>query len=116
VALAREHEFTVIEDTVLDPLRYDGAPAEPLWGQGGSTLVAVDSAADRGAARPTPQAALRHGVAIAPGAASSPDQAFPEYVRISFGPEPPLLEEAARRLTAAWAEFTPAAPPVTRLA
>ena len=56
------------------------------------------------------QAALRHGVAITPGGANSPDGAFPEYVRICYGPPPPVLEAAARRLAAAWSDTTSAAP------
>ena len=30
-ALAADHELTVIEDTVLDELRFDGDPGDPLW-------------------------------------------------------------------------------------
>jgi DNA-binding transcriptional MocR family regulator len=60
--------------------------------------------------------ALRHGVAIAPGGANSPDGAFPECVRLCYGPPPPVLEEAARRLAAAWAAFAPDEAPVTSLA
>jgi DNA-binding transcriptional MocR family regulator len=30
-ALAADHELTVIEDTVLDELRFDGDPGTPLW-------------------------------------------------------------------------------------
>jgi DNA-binding transcriptional MocR family regulator len=56
------------------------------------------------------QAALRHGVAITPGAANSPDGAYPEHVRICYGPTPPLLEAAAQRLAAAWSDITSAAP------
>ena len=56
------------------------------------------------------QAALRHGVAITPGAANSPDGAFPEYVRICYGPSPPLLQAAAQRLAAAWDDLTSTAP------
>ena len=54
------------------------------------------------------QAALRHGVAITPGAANSPDGAFPEYVRICYGATPRLLEPAARQLHPnAWKQFSP---------
>jgi DNA-binding transcriptional MocR family regulator len=56
------------------------------------------------------QAALHRGVAITPGSANSPDGAFPEYVRICYGPSPPLLEAAAQRLAAAWSDMTAAAP------
>ena len=61
------------------------------------------------------QTALRHGVAIAPGGGSSPDDAFPDCVRICYGPAPALLEEAARRLAAAWSDFAPTAIPITTL-
>ena len=56
------------------------------------------------------QAALRHGVAITPGGANSPDGAFPEYVRICYGAAEPLLIAAAERLAAAWNDLTTIAP------
>ena len=56
------------------------------------------------------QAALRHGVAITPGGANSPDGAFPEYVRICYGAPEPLLNAAAQRLAAAWNDLTSIAP------
>jgi DNA-binding transcriptional MocR family regulator len=207
-ALAAEHELTVIEDTVLDELRFDADPGPPLWAHAPGRVLAAGSlskiawgglrvgwlraprpvilrlarvkgalnigvgALDQLAAlellgdydelcarrrrqaaahmhallaalrRELPewdvapadggwslwisvpagsgaafaQTALRHGVAIASGGASSPDDAFPEYVRICYGPSPPLLEEAARRLATAWNEFTPRAIPLTTLA
>lgn len=59
------------------------------------------------------QAALQHGVAITPGAANTPDGASPEYVRICYGPAPPLLEAAAQRLANAWSDITTAAPIAT---
>ena len=59
------------------------------------------------------QTALRHGVAIDPGGASSPDDAFPDCVRICYGPAPAVLEEAARKLAAAWSDFVPGAVPTT---
>jgi DNA-binding transcriptional MocR family regulator len=52
------------------------------------------------------QAALRHGLAITPGAANSPDGGFPEYVRICYGAPEPLLNAAAERLAAAWNDLT----------
>lgn len=207
-ALAADHELTVIEDTVLDELCFDGDPGPPLWallpervlaagslskiawgglrvgwlraprpvilrlarvkgalniGVGAFDQLAALSILDhypqlclrrRAQANqhmhafvealrnalpewniPTPQggwslwlappagsgaafahAALRHGVAITPGAANSPDGAFPEYVRICYGPTPPLLEAAAQRLADTWSEIANAAPilsPVT---
>jgi DNA-binding transcriptional MocR family regulator len=60
--------------------------------------------------------ALRHGVAIAAGGANSPDEAFPECVRICFALPPPVLDEAARRLSRAWSEFVSSTGPVTTLA
>jgi DNA-binding transcriptional MocR family regulator len=62
------------------------------------------------------QAALRHGVAVAPGGASSPDGAFPEYVRVCYGPAPAVLEEAARRLAGAWTDLASNALPVSAAA
>jgi DNA-binding transcriptional MocR family regulator len=200
--LAADHELTVIEDTVLDELRFDGDPGAPLWALQPEHVLAAGSlskvawgglrvgwlraprpvilrlarvkgalnigvgAFDQLAALaildeyprlceqrraqadehmqaivgalcrelpewsiPAPeggwslwltppagsgaafaQAALRHGVAITPGGANSPDGAFPEYVRICYGPSPPLLEAAAQRLAAAWSDISSAAP------
>jgi DNA-binding transcriptional MocR family regulator len=207
-ALAADHELTVIEDTVLDELCFDGDPGVPLWAllpervlavgslskvawgglrvgwlraprpvilrlarikgalnigvgafdqlaalailddypqlclhrraQAGAHMDTLASALRRelpewnipapqggwslwltppaGSGAAFAQAALRHGVAITPGAAHSPDGACPEYVRICYGPAPPLLEAAAQRLATAWADITTAAPiptPVT---
>lgn len=201
VALAAKHDFTVIEDTVLEGLDYSGEPGTPLWalapdrvlaagslskvGWGGlrvgwlraprpvvlrlgrvkgalnlgvgafdqlaalrlleryedlvaqrrrqaerhmrTTLAAlarelpeweVEPAAGgwslwialpAGGAAAFAQVALRHGVAVTPGAAASPDGSFPERIRLCFGPPPPVLEEGVRRLAAAWAEFGPLA-------
>ncbi len=202
VALAADHELTVIEDTVLDELCFDGDPGPPLWALLPERVLAAGSlskvawgglrvgwlraprpvilrlarikgalnigvgAFDQLAALailddfpklclqrraqasehmhtivdalrcelpdwniPVPhggwslwlsppvgsgaalaQAALRHGVAITPGAANSPDGAFPEYVRICYGPSPPLLQAAAQRLAAAWDDLKSTAP------
>ncbi|MFL5828326.1 MAG: aminotransferase class I/II-fold pyridoxal phosphate-dependent enzyme [Solirubrobacteraceae bacterium] len=201
-ALAADHQLTVIEDTVLDELSFDGDPGPPLWALLPERVLAAGSlskvawgglrvgwlraprpvilrlARIKGAlnigvgafdqlaalailqnyrqlcqrrraqanehmhaivdalrrelpdwtipasqggwslwlAPPTgsgaafAQAALRHGVAITPGGAHSPDEAFPEYVRICYGPTPPLLEAAAQRLAAAWSDIISAAP------
>jgi DNA-binding transcriptional MocR family regulator len=201
-ALAADHELTVIEDTVLDELRFDADPGAPLWALQPERVFAAGSlskvawgglrvgwlraprpvilrlarvkgalnigvgAFDQLAALaildeyprlcqqrrtqanehmhaivdalrrelpewniPAPeggwslwltppagsgaafaQAALRHGVAITPGGANSPDGAFPECVRICYGPSPALLEAAAQRLAAAWSDITSAAP------
>jgi DNA-binding transcriptional MocR family regulator len=201
-ALAADHDLTVIEDTVLDELRFDGDPGVPIWALLPERVFAAGSlskvawgglrigwlraprpvilrlarikgalnigvgAFDQLAALtilddypqlclhrraqanahmhtivealrrelpdwniPTPdggwslwlappagsgaafaQAALRHGVAITPGAANSPDGAFPEYVRICYGAPKPLLNTAAQRLAAAWNDLTTIAP------
>jgi DNA-binding transcriptional MocR family regulator len=89
----------------------------PQWNipapQGGWSLWVAPPA---GSGAAFTQAALRHGVAITPGAAKSPDGAFPEYIRICYGPTPPLLKTAAQRLATAWSDITSAAPiasPVT---
>jgi DNA-binding transcriptional MocR family regulator len=200
-ALASEHELTVVEDTVLDELRFDADPGIPMWAHVPDRVLAAGSlskvawgglrvgwlraprpvvlrlARVKGAlnlgvgaldqlaalqiledydalcrrrraeaaqhmavllhalrtelpewdlspveggwslwmAPPTgsggafAQTALRHGVAIVPGGASSPDGAFPEYVRVCYGPAPAMLEEGARRLAIAWADSASAA-------
>jgi DNA-binding transcriptional MocR family regulator len=196
-ALAADHELTVIEDTVLDELRFDGDPGVPIWAlqperalaagslskvawgglrvgwlraprpailrlarvkgalnigvgafdqlaalailddyprlcqqrrtQANEHMHAIVDALSRelpewqipapdggwslwlappvGSGAAFAQAALRHGVAITPGGANSPDGAFPEYVRICYGPSPPLLEVAAQRLAVAWSDI-----------
>jgi len=203
-ALASEHELTVVEDTVLDDLRFDGEPGTPLWAHVPDRVLAAGSlskvawgglrvgwlraprpvilrlarvkgalnlgvgaldqlaalqildgydelrrrrraqaaehmeslqlalqrelpqfgaqpaeggwslwmATPAGSGAAFAQAALRHGVAVVPGGASSPDGAFPEYVRICYGPAPPVLEEAARRLASAWSDLASNALPV----
>jgi DNA-binding transcriptional MocR family regulator len=201
-ALAADHELNVIEDTVLDELRFDGDPGVPLWALVPERVLAVGSLSKVGwgglrigwlrAPRPVilrlarvkgalnigvgafdqlaalalledypqlclgrraqadahmhaivnalrralpewtiplpeggwslwlapptgsgaalAQAALRHGVAITPGGANTPDGAFPEYVRICYGAPEPLLTAAAERLAAAWNDLTNIAP------
>lgn len=78
---------------IVDALRRE----LPEWivpaSQGGWSLWLTPPA---GSGAAFAQAALRHGVAIAPGGASSPDEAFPEYVRVCYGPSPPVLEAAAQ--------------------
>jgi DNA-binding transcriptional MocR family regulator len=203
--LADEHELTLVEDTVLDELRFDGEPGTPLWAYAPDRVLAAGSlskvawgglrvgwlraprpailrlarvkgalnlgvgaldqlaalqilerydevcrrrraqAAERmeallralrselpewdippaeggwslwmappaGSGAAFAQAALRHGVAVVPGGASSPDGAFPEYVRVCYGPSPPMLEQAARRLASAWSDVASAALPVS---
>ncbi|MFI5038648.1 MAG: PLP-dependent aminotransferase family protein [Solirubrobacterales bacterium] len=203
-ALASEHELTVVEDTVLDELRFDGEPGTPLWAHVPDRVLAAGSlskvawgglrvgwlraprpailrlarvkgalnlgvgaldqlaaiqildgydelcrrrraqaaehmgalhqalqrelpqwdaqsaeggwslwmATPAGSGAAFAQAALRHGVAVAPGGASSPDGAFPEYVRVCYGPAPAVLEEAARRLAGAWSDLASNALPV----
>jgi DNA-binding transcriptional MocR family regulator len=207
-ALAAEHELTVVEDIVLDELRFDGHPGTPIWAylpervlaagslskvawgalrvgwlrgprpvilrlarvkgalnlgvgafdqlaalslmdayqqlcerrraQGREHMQALIAALGRelpdwepapaeggwslwitlptGSAAAFAQVALRHGVAIAPGGASSPDEGFPDCVRICYGPAPPVLELAARRLANAWSEFATTTTPITTLA
>ena len=85
---------------------WDVRPSEGGW----SLWIALPT----GSGAAFAQTALRHGVAITPGAGVSPDGAFPECVRVCYGPGPPVLEEAARRLARAWAAFVdrPARPGV----
>jgi DNA-binding transcriptional MocR family regulator len=47
------------------------------------------------------QVALRHGVSVLPGARTSPDGAYADHLRISFGAEPDRLRAAVDRLSAA---------------
>jgi DNA-binding transcriptional MocR family regulator len=205
-ALAADHELTIIEDTVLDDLRFDGDPGDPLWAllpervlaagslskvawgglrvgwlraprpvvlrlarvkgalnigvgafdqlaaltlldddypelcrrrraQAATHMRAIVEALRRelpewdvpgpeggwslwlappaGSGAAFAQAALRRGVAITPGAANSPDGAFPDYVRVCYGPPPPVLEAAVQRLAAAWSDVAVAAPIAT---
>ena len=42
-ALAAEHDFTIVEDTVLDELRYDGDPGTPLWAIAPERVLAAGS-------------------------------------------------------------------------
>ncbi|MGN6171270.1 MAG: PLP-dependent aminotransferase family protein, partial [Solirubrobacteraceae bacterium] len=201
-ALAADHDLTVIEDTVLDELRFDGDPGFPIWAllpervfaagslskvawgglrvgwlraprpvilrlarikgalnigvgafdqlaalnilddypqlcvqrraQANARMHAIVKALRRelpewnipateggwslwlapptGSGAALAQAALRHGVAITPGAANSPDGAFPEYIRICYGAPEPLLNAAAQRLAAAWNDVRTVAP------
>ncbi|MEV2225656.1 PLP-dependent aminotransferase family protein [Nocardia vinacea] len=53
------------------------------------------------------QRALRHGVAILPGAGLDASGGSIDYVRISFVADPGSLREAARRLAEAWRTYEP---------
>ena len=57
-------------------------------------------------------AATRHGVAIATGSGSAPEDLFPAHVRVCFPAEPAVLEEGVRRLAAAWREVEAAHVPL----
>jgi DNA-binding transcriptional MocR family regulator len=103
-AQAAEHMDTLHRALRRELPEWEGQPAEGGW----SLWMATPT----GSGAAFAQAALRRGVAIVPGGASSPDGAFPEYVRICYGPPPPVLEEAARRLAAAWADLVSSAMPV----
>jgi DNA-binding transcriptional MocR family regulator len=93
--------------TIVNALRRELPDWNIPVAQGGWSLW-LSPPAGSGAA--LAQAALRHGVAITPGAANSPDGAFPEYVRICYGAREPLLEAAAQRLAAAWNDLMTTAP------
>jgi DNA-binding transcriptional MocR family regulator len=56
------------------------------------------------------QVALRHGVEVVAGATMSPDGSFADHLRLAMT-EPPLMEEAVRRLARAWAAYTPSDSP-----
>lgn len=51
------------------------------------------------------QLASRRGVLIAPGSLMSATGGFAEFIRLPFDYEPAMLEEAIRRLAAAWREY-----------
>jgi DNA-binding transcriptional MocR family regulator len=51
--------------------------------------------------------AQRHGVAIVPGSANSPDHRFSDRVRLPFVADPPSMTEAILRLARAWKEYQP---------
>jgi DNA-binding transcriptional MocR family regulator len=51
------------------------------------------------------QTALRHGVAVLPGAGLDADGRSEQYVRVHFLAAPEQLSEAARRLAAAWRNY-----------
>jgi DNA-binding transcriptional MocR family regulator len=107
-AQAREHMQALLAALGRELPDWEVAAAEGGW----SLWITLPA----GSAGAFAQVALRHGVAIAPGGASSPDETFPDCVRICYGPAPPLLELAARRLADAWSEFATNAIPITTLA
>jgi DNA-binding transcriptional MocR family regulator len=53
------------------------------------------------------QTALRHGVAVLPGAGLDADGGSHEYLRLHFLATPDQLSEAVRRLAAAWQDYRP---------
>lgn len=71
--------------------------------RGGITLWAR---LPQGNARAFVQVAERYGVVLTPGTLMSPAGNWDAYVRLPFGSEPPVIEEAARRLGRAWQAYT----------
>ncbi|MFF1507076.1 PLP-dependent aminotransferase family protein [Streptomyces sp. NPDC058326] len=57
------------------------------------------------------QLALRHGVAVLPGATADALGGSVRHLRLHFLAAPDVLTEAVRRLAAAWAEYTPGPAP-----
>ncbi|WP_121832260.1 PLP-dependent aminotransferase family protein [Streptomyces sp. S1] len=57
------------------------------------------------------QLALRHGVAVLPGATADALGGSVRHLRLHFLAAPEVLTEAVRRLAAAWAEYTPGREP-----
>ena len=49
--------------------------------------------------------ARRHGVAIVPGSANSPEHRFADHVRLPFVAEAPAMKEGIARLARAWQEY-----------
>ncbi len=60
----------------------------------------------RGDATEFAQVALRHGVAVVPGSAASPDGTMTEFLRFPFAQDPAVYQEAVPRLAQAWAVYT----------
>jgi DNA-binding transcriptional MocR family regulator len=60
------------------------------------------------------QLALRHGVAVLPGAALDPTDASDACLRLPFLHPPEVLTEGVRRLAAAWSRYAPPAAPGAR--
>jgi DNA-binding transcriptional MocR family regulator len=51
------------------------------------------------------QVARRHGVAIVPGSANSPEHRFADYVRLPFVADAATMKEGVVRLARAWQEY-----------
>lgn len=58
-----------------------------------------------GAADEFAQFALRHGVSVLPGNATSAREAHPDRIRLSYSEAPPRLTTAVHRLAAAWHDY-----------
>jgi len=56
------------------------------------------------------QIAARHGVAIVPGSANSPDHRFADYVRLPIVADADTMKEGIARLARAAAEYQPRPP------
>jgi DNA-binding transcriptional MocR family regulator len=65
-----------------------------------------------GDARAFRQVAQRYGVNVVPGQVLSAEGRHEDRLRIPFVHEPPVIEEAVRRLAAAWEAYASAATPV----
>jgi DNA-binding transcriptional MocR family regulator len=103
-AQAFERMRTMAEALTREIPEWEVEPPHGGW----SLWIALPS----GSASAFVQAALRHGVAVSPGGGCGLNDEFPERIRICFGPEPDLLEDAARRLRGCWRAFDPQAPAV----
>ena len=76
--------------------------AEPAGG------LSVWASLPTGSAEELAQIALRHGVAISAGTASSPHGRHSNHVRLCAGPSPELIREGVRQLAIAWDEMSAA--------
>ncbi|GAA2074189.1 PLP-dependent aminotransferase family protein [Streptomyces albiaxialis] len=94
-----------------DLLRAELARSLPSWHcppvRGGQTLWARLPLGD---AVSFAQVALRHGVAVLPGAVVDPTGASTRCLRLHFLSSPAELTEAVRRLTAAWRAYSVESP------
>jgi DNA-binding transcriptional MocR family regulator len=60
-----------------------------------------------GDSRAYAQEALRHGVAVLSGPATSPDEGHSDHLRLVFVHEPPAVREGVERLARAWKAYSP---------
>ncbi|MFD1152700.1 aminotransferase-like domain-containing protein, partial [Saccharothrix hoggarensis] len=110
-ATVRSHRVAALRDR-HDVLRARLRHHLPTWrftpAEGGQTLwVRLPGDAD---AAGYAQVALRHGVAVLPGASLDPTGRSADRLRLPFTDDPAAITAAVTRLSAAWQDFTATAP------